>query len=127
MVTEYTKKKRKLRNKADKLWKEVIFRKNNKACELTGQTNGLDPHHFYPKSVYGHLRYDLDNGVLLKSGLHFAHHHKGDPEIHQRIIEKKGKKWFESLRKKARTRPPSSYQNMVYYQNIIEQLEKINE
>ena len=118
-------KKQRLRGKADKLWKEVIIRRSGKTCEITGQTHALDPHHFYPKGLYGHLRYDLDNGVAIKRGLHFAHHHKGDPAIHQRIIEKRGQKWFKQLQQKARERQPMSYQTIGYYEDTIERLTKV--
>ena len=122
MVTEYTKKKRRLKSKADKLWKQVIISKWGDMCYCA--TKATPPHHFYPKGLYGHLRYNLDNGVPLCMGHHFAHHHRGDPAVHQNIIEKRGENWFNSLQKKARTRPPNSYQSLTYYQDVIEQLEK---
>lgn len=118
-------KKQRLRKKADSLWKEIVLRRNNKVCELTGQAYALDPHHFYPKGLYGHLRYCLENGIALQKGLHFAHHHKGDPEIHQRIIAKRGQKWFKSLQQKARERQPISYQTIEYYEKTIERLTKV--
>ncbi len=82
-------------------------------------TDANPPHHFYPKGLYGHLRYELDNGVPLCMGHHFAHHHRGDPLVHQMIIDKRGKRWFNRLKKKAFKRPTSSYQTISYYEDII--------
>lgn len=125
MALSYPKKKKKLRLKAEKLWNAAIFKIYGKVCYCGTKANA--PHHFFPKSVYGHLKFDLNNGVPLCKGHHFSHHHKGDPEVHQRVIEKKGEKWFKELRKKATTRPPMSYQTLEYYRETIERLKKVLE
>lgn len=111
-------KKQKLRSKADKLWYEVLKKPH---CEICGK-EAIQVHHFYPKGLYGHLRYDLDNGISLCMGCHFTHHHKGDPSIHNTIIAKRGRLWFNRLKKKALVRPEGSYLTVKYYQNIIEEL-----
>ena len=113
-------KKQRLRKQADELWKIAIMDKWGKRCYCS--TEASSPHHFYPKGLYGHLRYDLDNGVPLCIGHHFSHHHKGDPVVHQMVIEKRGNRWFNSLKRKAHTRPKMSLQTIGYYQDIIDQL-----
>ena len=115
-------KKQQLRSKADKLWFQNIFSRNG-FCEVCGEIP-RQVHHFYPKGLYGHLRYDLDNGVILCMGCHFSHHHRGNPEIHQTIIDKRGKRWHNRLKKRALKRPISSYQTIKYYSDIITKLTK---
>ncbi len=111
-------KKQRLRNKCDKLWFTKLY---SEECEVCGK-RANQVHHFYPKGLYGHLRYDLDNGISMCMGCHFSHHHRGNPEIHQIIIEKRGKKWHNRLKKKAKNRPTSSYLTILYYQDIIDNL-----
>ena len=110
-------KKAKLRKEADNLW----FRYNLKPkCEVCGNKS-QQVHHFFPKGQFGHLRYDNDNAISICNACHFAHHHKGDPTIHAKIIEKRGKEWFNKLKNKSR-KSPSSYQTIGYYQEVINKL-----
>ena len=112
--------KQTLRNKADKLWKlKVIGDKT--VCEVCGMEPINTAHHFFPKSLYGHLRYNLDNGVAICKGEHFAHHHKGDPDIHFKIVVNRGAKWYKELRDKSRE-TPASYQTIKYFKEQITKL-----
>ena len=115
-------KKVRLRSKADKLWFEAVMKQWNYKSVVSGQP-AQQVHHFFPKGQYGHLRYDLDNGIPLTTVEHFNHHHRGDPLIHQQIIEKRGKKWYNKLRKKALNHPTSSYITIGWYRENIERLE----
>ena len=111
----------KLRDRADGLWKEFIFKKYGDRCVVCGKP-AVHPHHFYPKGLYGHLRYSLRNGVPLCFHCHFSRHHKGDPKINQKIIEVRGKRWYNKLTDKAYVRPQYSYQTVGYYEKTIQVL-----
>ena len=116
--------KKRLRSKADKLWYNTCLKLHNNKCELTDQTFALQVHHFFPRSCYPMLRYDLENGIVLKKGLHFNHHQKGDPTVHQRIIELRGKDWYDKLLKRSHLKLRNSYTTIGYYEKIIKGLEK---
>ena len=113
-------KKQQLRKRADKLWYELLLKPE---CEICGKP-ARQVHHFYYKSSYGHLRYDLDNGISLCQSCHFVLHHQDPKKIEALIIENRGKKWHNKLQKKAQTPPPPSYQTIKYYEDIIKKLEK---
>ena len=112
-------KKRKLAKIADKLWFELLIKPK---CEVCG-SKAIQVHHYYFKGSYGHLRYDLNNGISLCQGCHFVLHHQDAKRIEERIIEKRGAKWFYQLQKKSRERPVS-YQTIEWYNGIIEGLKK---
>ena len=115
--------KKRLKNQADKLWKELIL-KLHPYCEACGK-RATQPHHFFPKGLYGHLRLEPDNGIGLCAACHFARHHHGDPTIHQKIIEKRGKGWYNSLFKMARAKPKGGFQTLGYYQKQIDRLNEL--
>ena len=108
-------KKKRLRNKADKLWFKACMKTHGNKCEVCGKP-AKQVHHFFPKSSYSHLRYDINNGIPMCTGCHFTHHTKGDPKIQQAIIEKRGNKWFKKLANKKRQ---SSYKTIKYYKSTI--------
>ena len=105
-----------LRSQADKLWFTKLLKIECLLCEAPA----VQVHHFFPKGQFGHLRYDLENGISLCMGCHFRIHNQ-DPTLQQDIIANKGIKWYETLRDKSREKP-SSYQTIKYYKKIIEQL-----
>lgn len=117
-------KKKRLRKECDKLLKEVIIKKYGR-CEVCGQTFGITAHHIFPRSSYGHLRYDIDNSACLCMGCHFAHHTKAEPLIHHTIISKRGQKWFNSLKAKSLKRP-QSYQTIGYYTDTLKTLKNLS-
>ena len=111
--------KRKLQIKADKLW----FNKHQEEnCEVCGCSEYLQVHHFYYKGSYSHLRYDDENAVTLCRGCHFVLHHQDPKKIEDIIIENRGQKWINRLKKKAHQRPESSYLTLKYYEEIINKL-----
>jgi len=116
-------KKAKLRSEADNLW----FRVNLKdKCEVCGE-KAIQVHHFFYKSSYGHLRYDNDNAISLCQKCHFILHHQDPKIITDKIIEKRGKEWYNKLKEKAQEKH-RSYQTTGYYYDIIEGLqEKLKE
>ena len=112
-------KKQRLRHKCDRLW----FRKYlDECCEVCGSIFGLQEHHYFYKSTYGHLRYEKDNHITLCKGCHFRLHHQDPKSVESEIAEKRGKRWLNRLKKKAKDRPTSSYQTISYYQGKIKEL-----
>jgi 5-methylcytosine-specific restriction endonuclease McrA len=89
--------KARLTSKADTLWYQKYLKD---LCEVCGK-QASQVHHFYPKGLYPSLRYHPENGISLCIGCHFSHHKKGDPLIHQRIIEVRGNSWHKSLTKES--------------------------
>ena len=57
-----------LNRKANKLWSEIIRKKNNGLCEVCGLPAN-NPHHIIGRRNLT-LRHDLINGCLLCSGCH---------------------------------------------------------
>ena len=110
--------KAKLRRRADRLWYQIGLKEK---CELGGEA-AVQLHHFFYKSQYGHLRYDLNNGISLCQRCHFRLHHSDPKLMTDKIIEKRGLKWYNKLKNKAQNRPKPSYQNIKYYKDIIQQL-----
>ena len=111
--------KKYLRNKADKLW----FQKYLKSiCEVCGKP-AIQCHHFYHKGNYPHLRYDKDNAISLCRACHFVLHFGGNPEIQQKIIEKRGKKWYKLLQKRAHQKPIGTFLTSQWYQGKIKELQ----
>jgi 5-methylcytosine-specific restriction endonuclease McrA len=91
-------------------------------CSVCGE-KATQVHHFFPKGRFGHLRYDIDNGVPICQSCHFKHHHIGDPRINQEIIDVRGMKWYRELEKKSKKKP-TSYQTIAWYKDNIKRLEK---
>jgi len=112
-------KKKRLRSKCDRLWFEVCLKPK---CEVCGSTGILQVHHFWYKGSYAHLRYDLDNGISLCQGCHFVLHHQDPKKITDQIIAKRGKKWYNKLKKKALERNNISFQTIGYYTDILAEL-----
>lgn len=71
-----------LRRKADKLWSQLIMRRNKGKCEVCGK-KGTNPHHIVGRRNLT-LRHDVRNGVLLCS----YHHTFSKDSAHQNIL------WF---------------------------------
>jgi len=115
-------KKTKLRKEADRLWFEILIKRNPK-CEVCGE-KAVQVHHFIAKGRCSALRYDLDNGISLCQKCHSAIHW-GDPRPIATIIEKRGKEWYQSIKKKSEQLIRSSYKTIDYYENIIRELSKL--
>lgn len=120
MSKYYDKVKRK-RREADKMWKRAVYEEWGELCEVCGGP-ASDPHHFVPKSLSGALRLDIKNGVPLCRKCHFAHHHKGDPDIHVEIINKRGEDWYDYLQDHRRDDVTTS---LSFYEEKMEKLKEI--
>ena len=119
-------KKAQLRKQADELWRRVCIKQYGQNSLISNEP-ARDIHHFFPKGNFGHLRYNTDNGCPLTRGEHFAHHHIGNPTIHQRIIDKRGRKWYNELEKLAMEKQKPSYANEKWYKENIERLKALIE
>ena len=111
-------KKQKLRSQADKLFFQRCIEKTP-FCIICGKL-AQQVHHFFPKGSFGYLRYNLNNGVSLCMGCHFILHHK-DPTLSVRIVEKKGKRWYNKLKSQADEKH-YSFQTIKWYQDNLEKL-----
>ena len=116
------KKKKALKLKADRLWREKYV---GEYCEICGGTWNVTGHHFYYKGSYAHLRHEEDNCITLCGKCHFALHHKDPKTYTDKIIEIRGKDWHVRLKKKAEIRPKSGFLTLKYYQSIIEKLARV--
>lgn len=104
------------RIKADKAWFNAIMGENPlcEVCYMPAQ----QAHHFFYKGQHGNLRYDLDNGIKLCQKCHFILHHHDPKMITDKIIARRGDKWYQALKKKAQI-IERSYINKKYYLEII--------
>tara|TARA_R110002020_G_scaffold5559_2_gene23010 strand:+ start:3820 stop:4161 length:342 start_codon:yes stop_codon:yes gene_type:complete len=87
--------------KLDKSWSEKV--REYGMCEKCHKLSPLNAHHFYSRSVRS-VRWDTDNGFCLCVGCHtFSSHfsaHKTPAEFVEWAIERRGKKWYDSLKKR---------------------------
>jgi len=115
--------KKKLRTEGDKLWQQAIIKKHGKQCEICKKKD-VHCHHIFPKGLYGHLRFDVENGTPLCFYCHFSRCHKGDPAIIQKIIKLRGKRWWNRLEKKSQEKPKKNYLTNGCYKDIFKKLKK---
>jgi hypothetical protein len=52
------------KNKADKAWRELVFRKQGGKCAICGSTEHINAHHMVPREVLL-FRHNPQNGILL--------------------------------------------------------------
>ena len=87
--------------KLEKSWSEKV--RQYGMCEKCHKLSPLNAHHFYSRSVRS-VRWDTDNGFCLCVGCHtFSSHfsaHKTPAEFVEWAIERRGKKWYDSLKKR---------------------------
>ena len=119
-------KKAKLRKQADRLWYEKAMEGYEDSVGATKcmacDNNAQQIHHFYYKSSYSHLRYDMDNATPLCMHCHFLLHHQDPKKIEELIVAERGKKWNNRLKNKANKRPLQGYLTIKYYEDIIKNL-----
>ena len=115
-------KKQRLRDKADKLWKLACFEKYGRVCEICGGNYKPTAHHYYYRSSCSHLRFDLDNGVILDAKCHFLLHFRDPKPVEEQIIKIRGKKWLNRLKKKANNPPKYFNFNEQFIEKAIKNL-----
>lgn len=58
----------------DFVWRKAIMKKYNHTCIITGSKVSLHVHHIYNYNDRPELRYEINNGVPLRSDLHIKFH-----------------------------------------------------
>ena len=75
-------------------------------CEKCHKVSPLNAHHFYSRSIRA-VRWDLTNGFCLCVGCHtFSSKfsaHKTPAEFVEWAIERRGNKWYDSLKERKNT------------------------
>ncbi len=57
------------------IWKNLIFRRDNWTCQITGiRGDSLQVHHLYNWSAYTDKRFDIHNGITLRKDIHLLFH-----------------------------------------------------
>jgi 5-methylcytosine-specific restriction endonuclease McrA len=97
---ELKKLEKKETKRKDEEWKLAVFKKYGKKCAITGSTQRLQVHHFYPKKAYPQLRWVVENGVPLTQSIHFRIEKLKEWKYIYQIIVSRGIKWLNKLLKK---------------------------
>ena len=113
--------KKQLRSQADKLWYQVCLKLNNRCLLCDGLASQV--HHFKPKGSYGHLRYEILNGIPLCQSCHFKLTFT-DSSLQAKIAEIKGLLWHRKIQKLAK-KTPANYRTTDWYRKIIEYLKGV--
>jgi len=115
--------KQKLVKFGDDIAKEIAFKRYGKKCEVCGGNDRLTAHHFYYKSSVAHLRYVIENLVILCCHCHALLHFKDPKVIECHITDKRGIKWANRLKKQALNKPSAGFLTMGWIKNEINKLE----
>jgi hypothetical protein len=114
-------KKKKLRNKADRLYQEagrIMYA--DKGCLICGGEYSC-MHHYFPKSTSSALRYNIKNGIPICHKCHCRIHQSDDPTINNLIVKIKGQEWLTELELIKKT--TSVKTSLEYYETICRNLE----
>jgi len=89
--------KQKLQAENNELWKQVCLNRYGDRCLLTG-VSPITFHHFYAKGSYGHMIYEIENGVPLSQSLHYSLHFTNRrTQIEEEIKRARGKEWSDEM------------------------------
>ena len=84
-------------------------------CLICGQSP-ITFHHFYAKGSYGHMIYEVFNGVPLCQSHHYSLHFTNRrTQIEEEIKRKRGKAWSDKLYKMSKNRQ-SSFKTLDWLQ-----------
>ena len=78
---------KKLRNRCRKIWREKVLARWGSACVVCGATKLPNCHHIVPKEMFGILRYDPINSIVLCP----RHHKYGKFSAHKNPL------WFVDI------------------------------
>lgn len=117
--------KKALRDKADKLWSQVI--RSVGYCQACGRSTALNAHHIYSKNNFS-TRYDLDNGICLCSYCHTFNpvcsaHNDGEAVFNNWIKDKIGHERHDRITNRAFNITVKTTEN--WYKEQIEILKSI--
>jgi len=119
-ATKQTLRRRRIIKEADHLWMQLCFEEWGRMCNYCGKP-AMQVHHFYRKSMYGHLRYDIDNGVPCCQGCHLR---ADDSNYIDILKDRRGEDWYLSLKEKS-FHPPKNYKNnIIWIKGELERLKK---
>jgi len=111
-----------IRNECDELWRRLIVAIYGPKCTFCSRT-AVDCHHYFGKNLFPHLRYVPDNGIPCCRQHHNEMHDKSNKKIQQRIIDLRGKFWYNKL--KAKTYPMEiSFFNLNYLIKVRKSLKR---
>lgn len=89
-----------VRKELDRLWQQAVMARDGSRCQLCGAT-GYAGHHVFTKGSSLATRWDLDNGIAVCLGCHYAiHSSKNCTEYLARIIDAIGVDRFTSIRQR---------------------------
>lgn len=111
-IETYTKKPRKVKSEnknrdeqCEHLWRKILLFDANYKCEYSGLFGKLDVHHILTRSIK-HLRWSLENGIVLNSRWHVLDSdfsaHKTPIKFKKWLNKYKGKGYYEKLLFKSR-------------------------
>ncbi|MFA5420855.1 MAG: hypothetical protein WC280_02445 [Patescibacteria group bacterium] len=94
-----------IEKKLDTKWSEQVKIKAGYKCEICGTRENLNSHHIFSRSNKA-VRHDVENGCCLCAKHHLfdlkLSAHKAPVEFLEIIREKRGEKWYNKLRQKAK-------------------------
>jgi hypothetical protein len=93
-------KRQRLINKIDKLVRERLLNERGEFCEYCGSQKRIQAAHIFPKGKYPHLRFDLDNILLLCYHHHFFWAHSSPVDFTNWVIKRLGNRKFNKLVRK---------------------------
>ncbi len=85
-IKQFQKNKKRLEKECLSLWREIGLLKAKNKCEfnICRNTNNLNAHHIFSKGRFKHLKYDVDNCLILCPD----HHTLGKESAHKDIFFK---------------------------------------
>ena len=135
--------RRKLRDQLDDLWRRAVklvygkFDGNYYYCEICGKAcesgegagrgKGINAHHVIGKSNWN-VRWEVEDGSPIDSGCHTMRKdsaHQDRTAFLNKMIEKRGKEWFDKLMKKAGKEGGSKHWTLVELRKKKEELQEI--
>lgn len=118
-----------------RLWREGVFVRDNWTCQNCGQYGvQVNAHHIKNFAQAIELRTSIGNGITFCKTCHKIFHKQFGiknnnkeqvndfKKITDKIIKKRGQKWYNFLKEKAE-HCPSSFENIKYYEEIINNLQ----
>ena len=93
-------------------WAQQVLDEYGEYCVFCGKPSGA-PHHFFAKGQYPKLSYTVKNGVPICLDCHTKIEGEHRKEMEQRIIDRRGKEWYNNLVDKItkQNRPPKKVVN----------------
>lgn len=114
--------RKQLMAQALRVWKIACINKWGNKCGACGKEI-VCVHHFFPRSIALHLKFDVENGIPICISCHTGLHWRSDPRIERKIIARRGSKWYNALEKRADEKH-FSYMSIKWIESEVEKLKK---